>query len=82
MNLLLTPEQCARFSALAGKTEMSQVEGLMCSEDSDVCLQPQEMAMELWHSGYLPVATVDALLDAMEREMERRESKNEVRHTH
>jgi hypothetical protein len=80
--LEITPEQCARFSVLAGKTEMSQIESLFCSEDSGVGLQPEEMAMELWEFGYLPAPTVDALLDAMEREMQRREAQNTIRHSH
>ena len=80
--MAITPEQCARFSELACKTEMSDVECLLCADDSDTGLPPQEMAMELWESGHLSAPTIDALLDAMEREMERRESKNEVRHTH
>lgn len=74
----ITPEQCARFSELACKTEMSQIEGLFF-DDPDTGLQPQEMARELWGFGYLPVPTVDALLEAMENEMDRRERKTKSR---
>jgi hypothetical protein len=77
----LTPEQCARFSVLAWKSETSQIESLL-ADHSGAGLPPQEMAMELWQSGYLPVATVDALLDAMEKEMHRRDTQNAVRRSH
>jgi hypothetical protein len=68
--LEITTEQCARFSVLAWKSETSQIESLL-SDHAGAGLHPQEMAVELWQSGYLPAATVDALLDAMEKEMHR-----------
>ena len=66
----ITPEQKARLVALAEKTNEHRIERVFSSEPGQG-LSPQHLAMELWKQGYIPVPTVEALVEAMEKEVAR-----------
>lgn len=66
----ITPDQKARLVALAEKTKAHQIEGVFSAEPGQG-LSPQDLALKLWELGYIPVPTVEALVEAMEKEVAR-----------
>lgn len=66
----ITPEQRVRLVALAEKTKEHQIEGFFSAAPGQG-LSPQDMALELWKLGYIPVPTVEALVEALEKEVAR-----------
>jgi hypothetical protein len=65
----VSPVQKARLLALAEKTKGHLIKGAFTAElEQEV--SPKALALELWVHGYIPVPTVEALVEAMEKEVE------------
>lgn len=66
--MAVTPQQRTKLLELEEQASDAKIDGIFTTVPGQG-LSPQKMAMAMWEQGLIPVPTVTALIEAMEKEM-------------